>query len=235
MKNKRFGLIRNVYKRLAFWLACLAALAYSSWPLGYVLNPSVGRYQLASQLESPHQPFNWLFITTDVLTGLFIVIVGALQLRSKHKRRLLNLCISGYILFGLLVAITALVPINCDPTTTSCGPLLHDPKVVVHGLASILSVLCLFASTVIIAPTIYLTKRSKSTNIISFIVLSSWIIFGVGALIEIYLKITGNTLQYFFITVCSLSIIFVISSIEHIYLHEKRKLAYEPVEIDDNL
>jgi hypothetical protein len=101
------------YQKLAFWLAFLAAILYCSWPLGYLLNPIVGEHQLASQLEAPHQPFNWLFIAMDVLTGVVIAIVGAKQL--KHKRHLLlDLSIASYVLFGLCVLLAAALPLDYE-------------------------------------------------------------------------------------------------------------------------
>ena len=50
---------------------------YASWPLGYWLNPVANR-GLASNLEAAHQPYNWVFIAFDIVSGLLICVVSGL-------------------------------------------------------------------------------------------------------------------------------------------------------------
>lgn len=51
----------------------VAGLLYSSWPLGYWLNPQAD-HGLASNLEALHQPYNWLFILIDISSGVLTFI-----------------------------------------------------------------------------------------------------------------------------------------------------------------
>ena len=224
-----------LYRRPVFWLAWAAALFYSSWPLGFILNPGVAHHLLASELEAPHQPFNWLFITTDVLTGLTVTLIGIVQLRVHKRKVLTNISIITYVLFGVLVATAALSPLNCDPgsKTSTCGALIHHPIVLIHGIASILSVILLLVSILFLGPLIrHYMRISKVVRALFICMLGSWAVFGVGSLLELMFHIQGNTLQYYFMSVCSLSIIFIVSVIEHIGAHEKRILPLVPDDSD---
>lgn len=225
-------LFDGIYRRPAFWLSCAAAILYSSWPLGFMLNPGVAHHLLASELEAPHEPFNWVFISMDVLTGVTVSIIGILQLRAHKRGALMNASIYGYIFFGILVALAALSPLNCNPGTNSCGPLIDDPIVIIHGFASIVSVILLLVSILVLTPLIRQYIRvSKMVRILFVTMVGCWTVFGIGSLLELALNIRGNTLQYYFITVCSVSIIFIVSVIEHVGVRERKVLTYEEVGI----
>lgn len=211
--------VSRVHKKAVFWLATMAAILYCSWPLGALLNPVVGKHALASQLEAPHQPFNWLFILLDIMTGLLAVTIGAAQLK-RREHRFLTLSIISYATFGALVALAAAVPLDCDPDTTSCGPLIHHPFVIIHGLASIFSVIFLFVSMILLIPIIYKFGPSKMLKVLFAITAVCWAIFGVGSIIELVLHITGNAMQDFFITLCSASLVLIVATIEHVRIEK---------------
>lgn len=196
-------------------LASLLALLYCSWPLSFLLNPSVGRHDLASELEAPHQPYNWVFIALDVLSGFGLFILCVMQYRAVARRRRIKWSVICYGLFGLLAAAAALIPLNCDPTAQQCGALIKDPLILFHGLCSVLSVVALFFGTILIAGTTYFHESAKkSWKWIAGVLLFCWVAFGVGALIEMFLAIKNNILQDFFITVCSLSVIMTVVYVE---------------------
>ena len=198
--------------------AALSALFYCSWPLAFVLNPLVGRHDLASELEAPHQPYNWVFIALDVATGLALVFLSALQYRSVAPKRI-KLSVLSYAVFGLFVAGAALTPLNCDPTAQVCGPLLHNPLIVIHGIFSIVSVVSLFGGTVLMAWAAYLHEVTRRTWRLTVpLLLGCWIFFGLGAALEMLMHIKNNLLQYFFITVCSLSVVMVVLYVERLSL-----------------
>lgn len=200
------------------WLAVIAAILYCSWPLSYVLNPSVGVHALASQLQSPHQPYNWLFILLDVLSGLLLITAGAVQYKEHRRLRIGKITISiwNYIAFGLMVVVAAVVPIGCDPQTQVCGSIWHSPSIIVHGFCSIVSVLCLLLSLMLVSHDLYRQKSATRRHSIFILsILSAWLLFGAGSIIEIIFKIKNSLLQDFFITVCSLSIAAVVLYIEH--------------------
>lgn len=190
-------------------LVVTASVLYNSWPLGYILDPAVGRHALASELQAPHHPYNWLFILTDVLAGIIVIGIGAYQFKRFMFRhgRLTAACIMG---FGLLVALAAITPLRCDPTTTACGPLLHHPVIVLHGFASVASVVMLFIALVVSLRVAQQRGALSPTMAILMLLLLSWLIFAGGAVFEYMYRIRGNALQDYFITVCSLSLAVVV-------------------------
>lgn len=200
--------------KTTIWLSFVAALFYSSWPLGFLLNPSVGHHDLASQLEAPHQPYNWLFIALDVLTGVSLVVIGVIQLHMR-KNTVMAFAIFSYMLFGTLVAIAAILPLGCDPTLGQCGPLIRTPRVIVHGASSIISVNMLLVSVLLLTKMVYEGRSRKIIQGIFGLILGGWLVFGIGSLLEMAHHIHSNFLQYYFITVCSLSIILVVSAVSH--------------------
>lgn len=189
--------------------AVVAAVLYNSWPLGYVLDPVVERHALASELQAPHRPYNWVFILTDVAAGLIVAGIGAYQLKRFHFRhgRLIAACI---IVFGLLVAMAAIVPLRCDPTIAACGPLIHSPMIVLHGFASVGSVIMLFAALVISLQAARQKGTLSFTLATVILLLACWVLFAFGAVIEYVFRIKGNGLQDYFISICSLSMAVVV-------------------------
>jgi Kef-type K+ transport system membrane component KefB len=211
---------KQLHRRPAMLLAWVAAILYSSWPLGFVLNPFVGHHDLASQLEAPHQPYNWVFILMDVMTGLLVTVVAIMQTNRPNARKYIKWCVLGYFAFGFLVALAALTPLNCNPTADTCGPVLRNPQLIIHGGASILSVAFLFISTIALSASAFY-ENLKAARWALTVVLMAWIVFGFGALLELHWHITSNGLQEFFITVCSISIVLVVGVIEYLHILEK--------------
>jgi hypothetical protein len=205
---------RRFYQTPIFWLGCLAAAAYSSWPLGFILNPRVSEHDLASMLEAPHQPYNWLFVAADVLTSVIISIMAAKQLSKRHANWKHVAAICSYWFFGLLVGIAAITPLNCNPEAGQCGPLINQPYILIHGFASIGSTFALFISLAILGAITLGRPKNQKIQVAYSILLASWVLFGVGSLLELVLHIKGNTLQYFFISLCSLTIIQVSTVLE---------------------
>lgn len=198
---------KNNYQWLpvSLW-AVLAGILYCSWPLGNYLNPVANR-GLASNLEATGQPYNWLFIGLDVLTGILIIIVTIWLLRWVHRLKLpwLRFAIWGYGVFGVLTAVDALLPLDCVSTEQKCGPVLHDPMYIIHGVASIGSIAGLTLSIIAIW---WLLARSRHVGIalrgFLHITLLAWFGFGVATAIFIMLDRDSALSQHLFIIVCSL-------------------------------
>lgn len=214
--------IQQVYNRPVVWLAALAALLYSSWPLAFFLNPNIVKHALESQLQTAGQPYNWVFILGDSLTGAVLVVVAALQYKAFIAGGLVTrLGIIGYALFGSLAAVAALVPLNCDPQSNSCGPLIHDPFVLMHGFASIVSVLALLMGTLVIAILTYKQRASAIVREVFLVLLACWILFGAGSIAQFWWHPGGNGMQDFFITLCSASTVAIVAAVEYMHLHGK--------------
>jgi Protein of unknown function (DUF998) len=223
---------KQLHRRPVIWLAGTAALLYSSWPLGYILNPFVGRHDLASQLEALHEPYAWVFISMDVLTGVAILLAGLRQIKIHRRQLLLRWCIISYVVFGLLNAVAALSPLNCDPEAHDCGPLLHNPLLIIHGLTSILSpgFLCIGMLALIVS--IYRRRMSRLIVWIFVPILLAWLLSGLGAAIEFRMHVDSNLLQYYFISVCSLSIALLIGTIEYLQFIDRAHATEQPMIIE---
>jgi hypothetical protein len=203
----------------ALWLGGLAALLYSSWPLAFALNPEVARHSLASQLQAPHQPYGWLFVLLDVLTGALIIAVGLLQLRTRKHSATLFAAVACYAVFGVCVAGAALVPLNCDPQAhaQACGPLLRNPSILAHGSMSLLSVFSLLAGVVLIAKALYQARAGRHMQALCVVIALCWAGFGAASLVQMLLHLhNGIILQDFFISVCSVSVAVTIGAVEYL-------------------
>jgi len=184
--------------RVSTTLAVVAGLAYCSWPLGYILNPTVSRRGLASELEALHQPYDWAFITLDVLAGALTIAVARLLWRPTDGP-LPKIVLANFALFGLLTAIDALVPMNCEPSLTHCPSLSHQPLLVVHGIASIAASICLFLSAVLVW---WQKRKHKGAGIMSLLMVG-WTLFGVFSLYFFFRPGPGYLSQHYYITLCS--------------------------------
>jgi len=202
------------------WLSLVAAFLYSSWPWGLVLDPAVARHSLASQLEAPHHPYSWLFIAMDVATGLVLILIGATQL-IRHRTNTINRgVVMSYVLFGVLVMIAAFTPLVCDPTVQSCGPLVHNYRILIHGIASVSSVMFLLAALLGVTIDAYRDHGANLATGALIFIMMGWLLFGIGSVGSILLRLhNGNNLQDYFITLCSLSVVAVVSIVEHRAVH----------------
>jgi hypothetical protein len=219
----------TLHRRPAVWLAWTAAILYCSWPLGYVLNPFVERHDLASQLEALHEPYAWIFILMDVLTGLAVIAAGVRQFKHNKKDTLVLLCVWSYVAFGLLNAIAALAPLNCDPESHDCGPLIHNPLLIIHGAASFLSPAFLGLGMFALAVLLYRRQSSRLILWIIGAILLAWFVSGAGAALDFRRHADSNLLQYYFITVCSFSILLLVALIEHLQFVERSPQEDEPI------
>jgi hypothetical membrane protein len=160
---------RTVISRDNLWfsatvLGALAGIIYNSWPLGYWLNPYVARHDLASELEALHQPYNWLFISGDVLSSVLIMYLVIL-LWKKHQptksKRLTTLALVNLLLFAVGTIADTLVPLHCDPSVQHCAAGLHNPLLIAHGFFSIAASTCLFISVALVW---WLRRRNPHMN-----------------------------------------------------------------------
>jgi len=188
-------------------IATLAGVLYCSWPLGYILNPSVAKHSLASGLEAPHQPYNWLFIGLDVLSSLLLLgVIAVLSKQKQRKRRrsaLLPICMWMVVIFAAGTIADALYPENCIPGVQTCASFTHNSSLLLHGSFSIVASLALFGSLCIA----WLRRRQ---NPIFTMVLVCYIIFGAVSLLEAITPYsTGNWSQHYYIALCSVWMAFV--------------------------
>jgi urea transporter len=115
--------IRRLYTSRS--LTCLFGLAlftYNSWPLGFILNPSIVKIGLASVLEAANQPGRWVFIGLDIASSVLVMFaVVRLLWQSQKIHQGLKVVVSGWLLFSLGTCFDALLPLNCHQSIRRCG------------------------------------------------------------------------------------------------------------------
>jgi hypothetical protein len=201
------------------WIASIAGLVYSSWPLGFILNPFVARHDFASQLEAAHQPYNWVFISLDIVSGLLLLIVGLRQWRAAGSHWSLRLSILAYALFGIFVILAAVAPDNCT-AGTYCQALVRTPAFLVHGFSSIVSVVFLFSSLLLPAKILIRGRFYRRLLLLAVFITAGWGLTGIGALLELAHGLRSNWLQYGLITLCSLSLVFCTLLVQGLSRHQ---------------
>lgn len=195
-------------------LMVIAGLLYSSWPLGYWLNPSTNK-GLASDLEALHQPYRWLFISMDVGCGLLVAIATTALLikvrRGAVGKRAVELWLAGIgaLIFGLFTALDALLPLNCIQGEANCVITIKNPSFVVHGIFSIGSIFGLTMSIFAILILLLRKRRAvrKAIHLTPVLFLAIWIGFGVLTLHLILNNQSSALSQHIFIEFCALWLI----------------------------
>ncbi len=213
------------YARVAFSLCLVAAIVYNSWPLGFTLNNQTAHFGLASDLERTGQPYSWLFILGDVLTGLLILTICLIirfKLWPKLRSRSWAAVYLGLLVFGSFTAVGALVTSQCWITPVlRCGGN-YSRGLSFDGLFTTIAALGLFTSLVSLCA---LYKRQKLNDLlagVTLIMLISWTAVGLGYVIVTLWVSTPNaahTLQQVFLILCGLALITVGT---HIAKHNQR-------------
>jgi len=139
----------------------------------------------------------------DMVAGLLAALVGGSLVKTKS--RLHRTIAIGMIVFGGLVAVASLSPLDCDPTTINCHPFLRHPTLVIHGLASIVSVLALFVA-VVTAGFLAWTTRIAWLRWLAAGMMAIWVTYGLVTVFNFFDQKVTNTNQYYLITICGLSL-----------------------------
>jgi hypothetical protein len=194
MKNRNFWISMTA-------VATLSGILYCSWPLGYILNPTVAKQGLASGFEGLHQPFSWLFISGDVSSSLLITLVCWLLWRRLgsvvKQKRLLAAVLLGVVVFAAGTIVSALLPERCQPSLQSCPNFMHDRVLFIHGIASIAASFFLFVSLVLV----WWQRRS---DVLMSLLIAGYILFGFLSSLSLFYDGIGNSSQQYYITLCSL-------------------------------
>lgn len=211
-----------------FWLrmtalASLAGILYSSWPLGYMLNPGVSSKGLASALEALNQPYNWIFITGDVLSSILVLLICWLIWRhhkADNQRRFINLVLANIAVFALGTVSDTLLPERCLPGAISCPSWRQDHLLLVHGIISIVASLCLFLALAFI--------WWRNRIIVLHALLLGYIGFGLLSLYEAITPTRGNFSQHYYITLCGIWIALLPYCIHRTFLGDSSEKKSSP-------
>ncbi len=193
--------------RSALLLAVLGAVAYCSWPLAFIVNPSLAGGAFASSFESRTQPFSWLFILLDCISGLCAVIVCLHFLRLRHQQRMPNqalvFALLGYAAFGVATAVDAVIPLHCGASSArACAAQLWPitPDDLLTGIA----ILALFVALAIVSLQMVRTRPHSALPAAIGMATVGWSVLGLFVLVGATSSSAVAFAQYGFLTVASL-------------------------------
>lgn len=144
-------LMRAFRYRLTAVVAVAAALTYSSWLLGPVLNPELpAAHAFASELAAGGQPFSWVFRLADLATAILVLVVVVVNWRSFRSRRealsgwprFVPIVILGSaVAFVVATALDAAFPMPCAEAlvgpVVAASPQCRTPAMLIHEFASV--------------------------------------------------------------------------------------------------
>lgn len=114
-------------------LTILSAVLYCSWPLGFWLNPKAMSSGLASELGAFGQPYNWVFIWGDIVSGVLLVVAVVLLMWLYRLKGWARLALVFLAIYGTCGVLDAALPMHCLPSEQVCGSVFSDPMLILHG------------------------------------------------------------------------------------------------------
>ncbi len=202
------------YIMLILILLVLSGVLYNSWPLGYILNNPTAHNGLASDLEQAGQPYYWVFMGGDILTGFVLVAAVILSwcklfLRAPHRGLWLSIGI-GLLLFGVFTAGASLVPAHCEIGKTLTCNSHNSLSIGLDAVMSAIAALGLFVSLVCATALAIRAQLHVSIRQFMEVAISLWSISG---LLFIYYAVTkghahdAQLIQQVFLVFCGLALV----------------------------
>jgi hypothetical protein len=195
--------------RTTLWIALVGALAYNSWPLAFLVNPTLAGSALASSFEGHSQPFSWLFILLDCVAGLCTAIVCVRELRPRRGRNwpgwALAFSLLAYGMFGMATAVDAVVPLNCGSASAqACAsqlwPLTPDDMLTGTAIFGLFMATALVVYQMMRRPVAFRLPVTVGLGV----VLIGWTVLGVTVLVSNTSPTIAAASQYGFITLTSI-------------------------------
>jgi hypothetical protein len=183
---------------IAAALVVTAAVLYCSWPLGFILNPTAEKTGLASELGAYHQPYNWLFIWADILSGALLVAACALLAKLSKAEGWRKVGLILLALYGLCGALDASLPISCLPSEQVCGPVFHSPMLMVHGVVDIIGSTALVGT--LIAGWLYARRYHPAWLKWIYFIGGGGVLFGIMSAVFLFMHGPGYWAQRYYIT-----------------------------------
>ncbi len=131
INNNNMQISKQLRVKTIYIGAALAAVLYSSWLVGYFVNPSVALKGTASELAAFGQPWRLLFVGLDIATSIILLFIG-IMLITLIKRRLHKLVAALYMAFACGVFLTAIFSLNCVSVQAVCSHAGHIERMLVH-------------------------------------------------------------------------------------------------------
>jgi hypothetical protein len=189
----------------AAWMIAAGAVLYCSWPLAYWLNPAAYRRGLASEFGAVGQPYSWLFMWADIVSGILLVIAVGLLLRGYVKRRWAKTCLVALATYGACGALDAGLPLSCLPSERVCRPVLHDPLLILHGMVDIAGSIALIIT--LIAAWLYVRRANRQWTLWVYIIGGAGLVFALLSGILLVTSGPGYWAQRYYLTLSSVWVI----------------------------
>ena len=131
-----------------FILACVAALCFNNWLLGFVLNPDlIFKGGAVSELSAAGQPYLIIFRSLDIVSGILFIAIGTSVLIHYRNCRSSILLGLATITLGVSNTVDALKNLPCSETLTKACAIPVDVSnshftIPQHGYSSVAVALC---------------------------------------------------------------------------------------------
>lgn len=149
---------RRIFMVVAF-LTVLSAVLYCSWPLGLWLNPAASRTGLASELGAVGQPYNWIFIWGDIVSGVLLLTCSLVLIHQYRLKGWARLSMLLLAIYGVCGAFDAALPMHCLPSEQVCGSIFKDPMLILHGVFDLTGSTALIGTLVAAAIVVHADSR----------------------------------------------------------------------------
>lgn len=189
--------------KLIYILSFIAAIFYTAWAFGYVLNPSVASGGTVSELSATSQPYRYFFLTTDLLMLITIIATAFLTFLTVNKTWQ-KVTILFYVLFGVLTVVTTFVPLSCAQSVESCTASTQS---VSHMFAGTFAFVSLLMSLLIV---LFYSKINRP--IYALLIVFSWVSVAVINTLFVLLGNTGTVIalsQRLFLLLTAIFIVLV--------------------------
>ena len=192
------------------WIALGGGLAYSSWPLAFLVNPALAGTALASSFEGRSQPFSWLFILLDGIAGSCAATVAWRELRprgSPRPGRAPGFALLGYGAFGIATAADAVVPLRCGQAPAQACASQLWPLTADDCLTGV-AMMALFAAAVTVVARLTRRPLGRPGAVAVAVTLTGWSALGLAVLLGGSPALAAAC-QYAFLTLTSVLAVLV--------------------------
>jgi phosphatidylglycerol lysyltransferase len=213
---------RKPYVVLPVTLITIAGLCYASFPFAWFLNRPYAFSGLTSALGGEGQPYAWFFNISDIVSGvLTIAVLCWLHRFWRPHSKTLRLTLNVAIFSALCTSLAALIPIPHEYKVLDghiTFSLLHNPMIVLHGLASFCNSFAFVVAAVLWAIHWRRTDGHLWRQLfVGFMLLLSTVGFVVGQIVP---GLAG-TIQRAFITLYA--VWFVLLTVDVLTVNQKQK------------
>ena len=157
----------SVVPAFAWLLAALAGFTYASWVLQFAVNPGLDPVNgYVSELSASDQPYHYLFAAGDLASGLLVIAMVAVVIRSLRPR---GHALAGWlalVMFGAFSIADSAFAMDCAPNSdTTCALRERAGKVsFAHQFHSVTSTCVVMAGIISLIALTIASRRGHGRN-----------------------------------------------------------------------